>query len=160
MTRGRVQGSGAALGSIFQRAEGVTLRGLGFDGQTYQLSICTEPGSGEFSYVHDFSTPRSPAGAPVSVTLPFRDFRASWRGRVIDKPPLRGEAVVSVGLLLSLKSADGRPNRAFGDGPFQFVLEDLAPVGAVDQAVQAVSTDIAATLSRPKGSSAGRSGMA
>merc|ERR1719171_505105 len=98
--------SDANLGSVFAGASGVTLRGMGFDGHRYKVTFRT--GRDEaFSYVHDFKTPRSSSGGAVQVSLRFADFLPSYMGQVVDAPPLRGEDIRSVGVLLSLMTMDG-----------------------------------------------------
>jgi monofunctional biosynthetic peptidoglycan transglycosylase len=81
------------------------------DGRRYQLRLGTRD---ETAYFLEF---RSHGGKDwQEVALPLEDFRARFRGRPLERPPLRGADVVSLGLMIY----DGL------DGPFRLELASLA----------------------------------
>lgn len=115
--------TGGALDQVLDGATALKVRCRG-DGKRYMITLRT--GSDEsLAYCHDVL-----AQGDVEVVLPFDAFIASWRGQPRRAAPLRGSDIQSVGVLLSLRSMDGSPNREFGDGPFEFFLRDVAAISA------------------------------
>lgn len=107
---------GAALAALR-----VTARG---DGNRYRLTVFTRnPATGErqpFLYYAVFATADA---QPTASELPLPGFRASLRGRAVPQaPPLRGEDIVGVGLMIT------KAEHAAGRGPFRL---DLLGVEAV-----------------------------
>ena len=71
------------------------------DGRTYQFRIRTNTAFDGASYRVEFPTQ---VGEWETFTFPRSDFKATFRGRILtDYPPLRGEEVVTLGLLLADK---------------------------------------------------------
>lgn len=118
-----VRSTGGALDQVLDGASALRVRCRG-DGKRYMITLRT--GSDEsLAYCHDVL-----AQGDLEVVLPFDAFIASWRGQPRRAAPLRGRDIQSVGVLLSLRSMDGSPNREFGDGPFEFFLCDVAAIGS------------------------------
>ena len=77
------------------------------DGRTYQLRLASAATA--TTYRATFGTEPQQW---LEVELPLEDFRATWRGRVLDRPPIQAQDVGGLGLLL----ADGK------DGPFSVAI--------------------------------------
>lgn len=91
-----------AAGLDSEAADGIVLRVKG-DGKSYRFRIRTEQQSDGVAYQHSFDT-RS--GEWMEVRLPFRDFVASFRGRILpDVPPLDPSLIAQMGFLIADKQA-------------------------------------------------------
>ena len=91
-----------AAGLDPEAADGIVLRVKG-EGKSYRFRIRTEQRSDGVAYQHSFDTR---AGEWVEVRLPFRDFVASFRGRILpDVPPLDPSRVAQMGFLIADKQA-------------------------------------------------------
>jgi len=88
----------------------LTVRG---DGRRYQLRLRTDERMDGVAYRAEFDTV---ADEWTSVDVPFDDFLPSFRGRILDGPPLRLDRVRQLGILL----ADKDP------GPFWLEIGDAA----------------------------------
>ena len=64
-------------------------------------------------------------GGRQTFRLPLRSFVPTRQGRVVKAPPLSAAAVTGVGFSLSLYTADGKPNKEFGDGPFELTVHGV-----------------------------------
>ena len=64
-------------------------------------------------------------GRRQTFRLPLRSFVPTRQGRVVKAPPLSPAAVTGVGFSLSLYTADGKPNKEFGDGPFELTVHGV-----------------------------------
>lgn len=117
----RTRGDESALQAALQGSNGVTVSGVS-DGRMYKLCFRTKSDD-SFVYQHDIP----PTQGTFSAQLRFSDFIPSWRGRRIEAPLLRGESILSVGIILSLLKDDGSPNPAFGSGPFEVRIDDIIP---------------------------------
>jgi NADH dehydrogenase [ubiquinone] 1 alpha subcomplex assembly factor 1 len=83
------------------------------DGRTYKVRLFTD--TTKASYFAEI-TPL--AGQWQTVSLPFADFRASWRGRLLDLPAVTPATIVGVGLMV----ADKR------DGAFELQVRKIIAV--------------------------------
>ena len=90
-----------AVGGTTQDTVRLRVRG---DGRPYQLRLY--PAGSDVSYRVVFATE---AGNWQVIDLPLEAFQATWRGRLLDRPPIVASAISGLGLLL----ADRR------DGPFE-----------------------------------------
>jgi len=68
------------------------------------------------------------AGARRKHRLPLKGFVASKQGRVVTGASLDAAEVTGMGFALSLYTADGKPNKQFGDGPFKLVVHSVEVV--------------------------------
>lgn len=83
------------------------------DGLTYQMRVAVAINGYRVSYKHEFKTQ---AGVRQSVTLPLSDFKAVFRGRIIQgAPTLKSEDIRQVGFLVTSKQ----------QGPFALTLFSL-----------------------------------
>lgn len=87
------------------------------DGRTYTLLLRSK--NSRISYRMDFSTV---AGQWQELSLAITDFRASWRGRVLNQPPIDPASIDQIGIML----ADGR------DGGFTLEVDSLRAQAVVD----------------------------
>lgn len=77
------------------------------------------------SYQQNFTPPRSADGTPQPIRLPLSGFRASFRGMAVpNAPPLRGEDVVQVGIMLS-RYDEGRVDNGVAAGQFRLRVASL-----------------------------------
>lgn len=91
-----------AAGLDLDTADGIVLRVKG-DGKSYRFRIRTEQRSDGVAYQHSFDTR---AGEWMEVRLPFRDFVASFRGRILpDVAPLDPSRIEQIGFLIADKQA-------------------------------------------------------
>ena len=92
------------------------------DGHRYRLTVYVRaPGGGlqSASYYAEFDTVED---ADVERALALADFRATFRGRPVDAPPLRWRDVAGVGLMLT------KAGHLQGRGAFSLHLLSLRPV--------------------------------
>ncbi|MEM7217286.1 MAG: CIA30 family protein [Pseudomonadota bacterium] len=117
---GLLNNNGGGFASVRARApsggitgsDAIRLTVLG-DGRTYQLRLNSR--RHRYNYQHKFATR---AGEWQTHTLPLDDFRASWRGRKLDRPAPDPTDVMGFGILL----ADGR------DGPFRIAVDRIEAI--------------------------------
>ena len=95
------------------------------DGQLWKLNLGLSHSlmSSAPTWTHDFLTTK---GVTETYRLPLDEFAAQNRGRKVEGVALERGAVCYIGLILSLVDQDGAPNKHFGDGPFELVLESIA----------------------------------
>lgn len=111
--RGEINTNGGGFASIrtdpqqlhIGSHDGLKLRVRG-DGRTYRFRLVTA--GSDYAYMADFPTRK---GEWEIIDLPFSTFQPSWRGRKLDRPPVKPADITSIGFLI----ADRR------DG--EFVLE-------------------------------------
>ena len=126
---GRLNTNGGGFASIrserlaqdLTHYQSVRLKVLG-DGRTYRFRMFVD--NDRASYQHSFNTV---AGEWLVVTLPIAEFKASWRGRRMQRPPLQAKDVVGLGIIL----ADGI------DGPFKLQVSWVEVDGASPPAMSA-----------------------
>lgn len=70
------------------------------DGKRYQFRLFTADNHDGSAYVYNFDTQD---GEAITITAPVSAFSASFRGRVIQKPPLKLENILEYGLLIGDK---------------------------------------------------------
>ncbi len=92
-------------------ARGICLRVRG-DGRRYQLRLRTDQAFDGVAYRALFDTRRD---TWLRLELPWSQFEAVFRGRVLEAPPLQPEAVQQIGLM----TADKQP------GPFCLTLQAI-----------------------------------
>ena len=96
---------------------GIHLRVRG-DGRVYTMRLQQDSGRGRsVSYRAEFRTTEGPEWQ--DVWLPFGDFVPTWRGRILDLPPVDPARVSSIGLMIADKI----------DGEFQLRVDSI---GAFD----------------------------
>jgi monofunctional biosynthetic peptidoglycan transglycosylase len=115
--RGETNTNGGGFASIRTRPQALdiaphdgvrlTVRG---DGRTYQFRLMTA--ESDIAYRAEFQTQ---ASQWLTVELSFSEFRPSWRGRILDRPPIEPAAITSIGFMI----ADKR------DGPFALEVESI-----------------------------------
>ena len=110
------------LGS-FAAARALLLRCCGDGRPGYKLTLKTDSAVDGVQYQLGFSPPtNSTAGY---VRLPLSDFKANFRGQPVpNAPPIRGEQIVQVGLMLS-RYDDTRVNEHVQAGPFRLRVYSL-----------------------------------
>ncbi|MEM8768139.1 MAG: CIA30 family protein [Pseudomonadota bacterium] len=106
-------GTIAAAGTT-QNAMRARVRG---DGRPYQLRLYAE--GSDVSYRAIFPTE---AGRWQTIELPLAVFQASFRGRLLDRPPIDASAINGVGILLADRT----------DGPFQIEVAWLKLVSTAE----------------------------
>ena len=112
---------GFALGA----ARGVRLLVQG-DGRVYKLNAKSDGDVDGIMYQHDFPTTSGGGDdrAWQVVDLPFADFRPNFRGRMVPgRPPLRGDQVRQVGIMVSKFTDAGGVNPAFRSGRFRLAVK-------------------------------------
>ena len=102
------------------------------DGQLYKILLSDGsrggPGSLSPTFQHDFETT---PGKWQTVTLKFANFQPSFGGRPRSRPvapntaQLRTQDMRMAGFMLSLRTASGKPNPKFGDGPFRLDVRSM-----------------------------------
>lgn len=94
------------------------------DGQMWKVNLGLSHGlmDSQPTWTHDFLTKK---GVKETHILSLDAFTAQTRGRKVAGAVLDLDAVMYVGLILSLVDQEGRPNTHFGDGPFRLVLHEL-----------------------------------
>mmetsp|Transcript_30327 Transcript_30327/g.66367 ORF Transcript_30327/g.66367 Transcript_30327/m.66367 type:complete len:226 (+) Transcript_30327:29-706(+) len=119
----RTLGDSEPLG-IPSTAKAMAVTAIG-DGRQYKLTLHTADSWAMSvpAWAHDFWT--NPPGQRQTFQLPLDKFVPSKQGRALQGLTLDPSEVTGVGLSLSLKTMDGRPNPHFGDGPFSLTLEGL-----------------------------------
>ena len=113
----------SGLGSL-RGARGVVLTCASGDGRTgYKLTLKTDGLADGVSYQCAFQ----PSGDPKSIKIPFDSFKATFRGRPVpNAPPLRGEDIVQLGVMLSrFNSESGRVDEKVAPGGFRLRLIKL-----------------------------------
>ncbi|KXZ45347.1 hypothetical protein GPECTOR_56g444 [Gonium pectorale] len=96
-------------------ARGVRMMVRG-DGRQYKLNAKTDADWDGVQYQMDFVAPTS----WTQVELPFAAFKPTFRGRVVpNRPPLQGQPVRQLGLMVSKFTADGGVIGGFRSGPFR-----------------------------------------
>ena len=104
-------------------ATGLLLSCTGDGRAGYKLSLKTDRSMDGVWYQLSFS----PGRERQQYKLPFSAFRASVRGQPVrGAPPLRGEDVVQMGVMLSRFDDEGRPVGGVPAGPFRLTLDSLA----------------------------------
>ncbi|MFT4542834.1 MAG: NADH dehydrogenase [ubiquinone] 1 alpha subcomplex assembly factor 1 [Planctomycetota bacterium] len=93
--------------------EGVHLRVKG-GGRTYSARLQDSDGMRAASYRAEFETTKT--GEWQDVWLPFRSFRASWRGRDLDRPPIDPAEIQTIGITIADKI----------DGAFLLEVDSIA----------------------------------
>ncbi len=78
----------------------VVLRVKG-DGKRYQFRMKANKGD-YYSYIKHFET----NGDAQTISIPFEDFIASFRGRTLDMDPFSGEKLGEIGFLIANKKAE------------------------------------------------------
>ena len=109
----------AALGTD---AAGFALQLRG-DGNRYRLRVYTrDPASrGENGYSH-YASFDTRAGEVSAVQLRWPQFSSSFRGRVVDAPPLRFADVIGIGVMIT------KDDHRDGRGPFTLELLSIEPL--------------------------------
>jgi len=102
---------GADLG--LKGFDGIRLRVKG-DGRTYSARLQDSEGMRSASYRAEFKTTKS--GDWQDVWLPFRSFRASWRGRELNRAPIDPAKIQMIGITMADKQ----------DGPFALEVDSIA----------------------------------
>jgi monofunctional biosynthetic peptidoglycan transglycosylase len=87
--------------------------GVNGDGRSYQVRLISA--STRTAYRAVFSTGPDVNG---KIDIPLEAFQATWRGRLLDRPPIRASDIAEVGILL----ADGK------DGPFSIRIASISLV--------------------------------
>ena len=105
----RTQGAELKLGGM----QGIHLRVKG-DGRTYSARLQDSEGMRSASYRAEFKTRKS--GEWQDVWLPFRSFRASWRGRELDRPPIDPAKIKMIGITIADKK----------DGAFALKVDSIS----------------------------------
>ena len=103
--RGEINTNGGGFSSIrtepeqldIGRHDGLKLKVCG-DGRTYKFRIVTE--GSDFAYMADFPTRH---GQWEIIDLPFSTFQPSWRGRKLDRPPVKPSDINSIGFMIADK---------------------------------------------------------
>ena len=86
----------------------------------YKLVVKTDAALDGVSYQHGFAAPVGPA---QTVRLPLAAFAPTFRGSAApNAPPLRGEDIVQVGLMLSRYGGGGGVDTSVEPGGFQLRL--------------------------------------
>lgn len=68
----------------------------------------------------------APSGPLRAVRIPLSAFRATFRGQAVpNAPPLRGEDVMQLGIMLSRYSHDGRVEGDVPPGTFRLQVASL-----------------------------------
>ena len=122
----RVAPPRAQLARGLAAASGLLLRSGGSDGRSgYKLTLKTDAAMDGISY----QAPLEPAAALAAdggtVRIPFSMFRATFRGRPVpNAPPLRGEDVQQLGVMLSRYEVSGTTTNVPA-GRFQLRLRSL-----------------------------------
>ncbi|EFJ43483.1 hypothetical protein VOLCADRAFT_106809 [Volvox carteri f. nagariensis] len=86
------------------------------DGRQYKLNAKTDADWDGVQYQYDFVAP------PVwgQVDLPFSAFKPTFRGRLVpNRPPLQGQQIRQLGLMVSKFTADGGVISNFRNGSFR-----------------------------------------
>ena len=106
--------------------DGIELRVQG-DGQRYKVIVRDDVRWDGVGYAASFDTV---AEQWVTVRVPFSDFRAVFRARTLeDHPPLLGDSVRSLQLMLSKFEYNGELNPNFSPGTFSLKIETLGAYG-------------------------------
>lgn len=92
------------------------------DGQMYKLTFGTDASRRGPTWSYDFLTTK---GSVQEFVLPLNGFVAGFRGMPV-QGVLNPSDIQNVGIMLSLKTSDGRPNPHFGDGPFKLTLHEVS----------------------------------
>ncbi|GFR39894.1 hypothetical protein Agub_g399 [Astrephomene gubernaculifera] len=96
-------------------ARGIRLLVKG-DGRHYKLNAKTDADWDGVQYQQDFVAPPE----WTKVDLPFTDFKPTFRGRVVpNRPPLQGQQIQQLGLMVSKFTADGGVIKGFRNGSFR-----------------------------------------
>ena len=105
-------------------ATGLLLTCVGDGRNGYKITAKTDSSMDGVMYQLAF-TPSS--GAPQTIKLPLSAFRANFRGRPVPgAPPLRGENIVQLGIMLSRFSDEGGSVTSVPPGGFRLRVETLA----------------------------------
>lgn len=106
-------------------ARGVRLRCVGDGRVGYKLTLKTDRNMDGVSYQASFDAGDGSSDAVKTISLPWSAFQATFRGRPVpNAPPLRGEDVVQVGVMLSRYDAGSTDSRVKA-GRFRLRLVDL-----------------------------------
>lgn len=107
-------------------ATGVVLHSAGSDGRAgYKLVLKTDAAVDGVSYQASLSAATTELAKDGGVVhIPFSAFQPSCRGRPVSAPPLRGEDVVQLGVMLS-RFDSGGTQAEVGAGAFQLRLRRL-----------------------------------
>ena len=103
--RGEINTDGGGFASIRTEPQqldigshdGLKLKVRG-DGRTYRFRVVTA--GSDFAYMADFSTRK---GEWEIIDLPFSAFQPSWRGRKLDRPPVKPSDITSIGFMIADK---------------------------------------------------------
>lgn len=107
-------------------ARGLRLRCAGDGRVGYKISLKTDRNMDGVSYQASFDAGDGSSDAVKTVSLPLSAFKANFRGRPVpNAPPLRGEDVVQVGVMLSRYDAGSTDSRVQA-GRFRLRLVDLS----------------------------------
>ncbi|KAG2449053.1 hypothetical protein HYH02_005802 [Chlamydomonas schloesseri] len=103
-------------------ARGVRMMVQG-DGRQYKLNAKTDGDYDGVQYQYDFTPP---AGAWTQVELPFSGFKPTFRGRLVaNRPPLQGQQIRQLGLMVSKFTSDGGVINNFRNGGFRLGIRYL-----------------------------------
>ena len=106
-------------------ARALTLRCSGDGRSGYKLTLKTDANMDGVSYQQNFTPASSRDGTPQPVRLPLSGFRASFRGMPVpNAPPLRGEDIVQIGIMLS-RYDEGRVDNSVAAGQFRLRVASL-----------------------------------
>mmetsp|Transcript_34988 Transcript_34988/g.110559 ORF Transcript_34988/g.110559 Transcript_34988/m.110559 type:complete len:100 (+) Transcript_34988:565-864(+) len=95
------------------------------DGRQYKLNLKTDPGWGAPQWQHDFSAGAGPDF--VTVRLPFSEFHATYLGKLVEaSAPLRGPAILSVGLMVSKLTDMGGETEGFEAGAYELAVKNIS----------------------------------
>jgi hypothetical protein len=86
-------------------------------------------------YQHDFATTSSSSssgetsGGWQTVDLPLSDFKPNFRGRLVpNAPPLQGDQIRQMGLMISKFSDAGGTTAGFQSGSFKLLVKQIDAV--------------------------------
>ncbi|MGD1938429.1 MAG: CIA30 family protein [Cyanophyceae cyanobacterium] len=106
--------------------DGIEMRVQG-DGQRYKIIVRDDARWDGVGYAASFNTVENQW---ITVRVPFSDFRAVFRARTLDDhPPLIGDSVRSLQLMLSKFEYNGELNPSFSPGSFSLKVETLGAYG-------------------------------